>query len=296
LYYLAFGQTVDCPIPLLAPIVEATTPPSLTVRNVDRLSWRPWKIENDWFQSAIGPQQQTYLCWQGIAEFLITDCGSEIEVQWITDPSNELFNAYLLTQAISTALINKGIECFHGTAIAQNSGAIVFLGDSGKGKSTLATEFLKQNYRLVSDDIIVFTEDYSRIHSTLNRMKLYPDTLKLSGLNNLGIALNPFTEKSLVPLQYTQMTQGPQPVAAIFILEERGRQFDIRRLSLSEGLTGLAGELFNTIDLPQKRVEGLFQTSARIAAKIPLFSLALPDNLSQLRNSIQRIQEHVVQI
>ena len=71
------------------------------------------------------------------------------------EAQEESFQVYLLGQALSYALVNAGFEPLHATAIVVNGGAVVLLGSSGFGKSSLAACFLEAGHRLLTDDLLI---------------------------------------------------------------------------------------------------------------------------------------------
>ncbi|MBI5964685.1 MAG: hypothetical protein HY863_14495 [Chloroflexi bacterium] len=63
----------------------------------------------------------------------------------------------LLGPVLVLALALRGIWCLHASAVMCKSGLIVFLGESGQGKSTLAAYLSSIDGRLVADDILPIT-------------------------------------------------------------------------------------------------------------------------------------------
>ena len=61
----------------------------------------------------------------------------------------------MLGQALSFALIERGFEPLHGTAVVVDGVAAVFLGGSGCGKSSLAASFLATGHRVLTDDLLI---------------------------------------------------------------------------------------------------------------------------------------------
>ncbi|MGA2571992.1 MAG: hypothetical protein ABSF23_15895 [Terracidiphilus sp.] len=55
--------------------------------------------------------------------------------------------------AMGALLYQRGLFPLHGSAIETNWGAMIIVGAQGIGKSTLAAEFHRRGYRLLSDDV-----------------------------------------------------------------------------------------------------------------------------------------------
>lgn len=291
--YSVFGYPIECDLPLFAAELNFSQHPLIQIRKESRLSWLPENESSEWFSSAVSPHGDAFLHWRGIAQFLIHQDGKAIEYLWEAPESIELFNAYLLTQAISSALVNNGIECLHGTALICNQGAIAILGESGQGKSTLACGFLAKKYKLLSDDLIVFDRELSLLEPSLQRMKLYPDSA--DGRTYLGerIPLSPYTEKALFKLDSNQFASHPAPMRAFFILNERRSQPHIERLDFLSATKELAGHFFNTVTSDSKRQQQQFQFVAELASRFPVFKLWLGEGLSTTDQSIALIEDQI---
>jgi serine kinase of HPr protein (carbohydrate metabolism regulator) len=56
-------------------------------------------------------------------------------------------------------LSQQGRQVFHGSAVALKFGAVVFVGDSGRVKSTLAASFANHGIGFLTDDALLLQED-----------------------------------------------------------------------------------------------------------------------------------------
>src|SRR5262249_22800939 len=90
--------------------------------------------EGSWYKFARLADGSSYACWEGVGEFLVSGNGFQIRCRQFDVASSESFQVYLLGQALSFALVNRGFEPIHGTVVVVNGEAVVFLGDSGFGK------------------------------------------------------------------------------------------------------------------------------------------------------------------
>jgi len=60
-----------------------------------------------------------------------------------------------LNQVLPLALSRQGKRVFHASAVEAPTGALVFLGESGRGKSTLAASFALAGHRFLTDDALL---------------------------------------------------------------------------------------------------------------------------------------------
>src|SRR5205823_3902180 len=97
--------------------------------------------------------------------------------------------------------------------------AVAFLGDSGYGKSSLGAAFLQAGHSLLTDDILVITENNRRFtaHPGPSRIKLFPHIAKtLLGERVAGIPMHPTTSKLVIPLTQKQSEHATAPLRAIY--------------------------------------------------------------------------------
>ena len=110
---------------------------------------------SQWAHYAALPDGAEYLRWTGLFEFLVSPDGRQISGRPLPGATPEAFHTYLLGQVLSHTLIKLGFEPLHATVVAVDGQAVGFLGDTGRGKSTLAAAFLSAGARLLTDDLLV---------------------------------------------------------------------------------------------------------------------------------------------
>ncbi len=111
-----------------------------------------------WFQHLRLPDGSDYLRWSGLFEFLVSPDGRRIHGHPLSGISREAFHAYLLGQTLSFALLKRGIEPLHATAVVIAGEVVGVLGDCGSGESCPAATFLRAGYRSLTDDLLVARE------------------------------------------------------------------------------------------------------------------------------------------
>jgi len=159
--YGVYGISLRSEIPLNLPETSDTGLAEIELRRgtAERFSEAIAGVEfqsrSDWFQYAHLNDRSSYVRWRGLGQYLVSKGGRQILCNQAPDASHESFHVYLLGQALSFALVKGGFEQLHGTAIVVDGEAIVFLGDSGFGKSTLAASFLDAGSLLLTDDLLL---------------------------------------------------------------------------------------------------------------------------------------------
>ncbi len=237
-----------------------------------------------------------YLRWPKLGEFLIRRGGRQIIGRPLDGISHETFQAYLLTRALSFALLKLGIEPLHATAVAIGGKAVAFLGDCGYGKSTLAAACVKAGFPLVTDDLLVLKKTHGQLlaYPGVPRIKLMPSVAqRLLGFQVKGTRMNPFTSKLIIPLQPAQYAESPLPLHTIYALRfpqtpTRSR-VAIRRLSAKTAWLELSAGTSNLVVRDPDRLKQQFAWACQLVQQVPVKSLSYPRNLPALPQVVQAI-------
>ncbi|TAL11935.1 MAG: hypothetical protein EPO02_03050 [Nitrospirae bacterium] len=250
------------------------------------------------FQHARVSDGSDYLRWAGLFEFLVSPEGRRIACRAFNGTTQEAFQTYLVGQVLSFALLKHGIEPLHATVVVVQQQAVAFLGGSGYGKSSLGAAFLQAGHTLLTDDILVTTEEDRRFmaHPGPPRIKLFPDIMKtLRGERLIGVAMNPTTRKLVIPLAPQQSSHAAVPLRAIYMLRPPGagvprKRATIAPLSQHRACLDLLANTFNPVIVNPDRLTRQFKLASRIAAAVPIKSLSYPKDLSRLPATVDAIQ------
>ena len=203
----------------------------------------------------------------------------------------ELFHTYLLGQVLSHALIKMGFEPLHATVVEVNGQAVGFVGDSGRGKSTLAASFLGAGCALLTDDLLVLRKDASGFSACPGapRLKLFPDVAEvlLPGRRTVSTPMVPLMSKVLIPWDGAGYVSHPLPLRALYVLgapdtASRRRSVTIRRLSERRAFLALVRNTYNGDVTGTDRLTRQLAVNAAVAQRVPVKLLSFPRELSQL--------------
>jgi hypothetical protein len=250
-----------------------------------------------WAQHVALPDGSSYRRWMGLFEFLVTPDARRIYARTFGDTHDEALLAYLLVDALSFSMVRLGREPLHATAIATGRGAAAFLGQSGDGKSTLAALFLQQGARLVTDDMLLLTAlgDGYVAEPGPPRIKLYRDMAdRILGPQYRGVPMNSATEKLIIPLDASRMAREPQPLEAIYLLEDGDDDAArmgavIHRLSPAAALPKLLAATAAHYPSDRERLRNQFDFATRLVQRVPVSALAYhrnPDGMYDVRDTV----------
>jgi hypothetical protein len=291
--YLIAGVTIESPWEIPAPPSVRET--DIILKHSQQLGWVPddSELDKEWFYFAIHPSGSQYLRWRGIGEFLISVDGREIECRLLMEFHPDLFAAYLLNQVLSSALTVRRVDLLHGTAVAKNGKAHVFLGQGGAGKTTLTYGLLNRGYQLITDDLVRIDGRFGVIHPGLRRLKVCADTLRFMNPNSKSaVALAPFIDKYVVPIDETKGVLEPLPVQSIFIVNRAvaNERVSLKPLQGANKMIQLMAQTYNS--LSPRSFDHHFHQMGALAKTFPLTALRAPhkwENLDETLNELERL-------
>ena len=98
-----------------------------------------------------------YLSWPGFVDFKIS--ATEIIYRKSEACPAGLFSIYVTSEALGTCLFLRGYFMLHGSAVVIKNKASVFIGTPGAGKSTTVAAYAKEDFIVLSDDMVAIAFD-----------------------------------------------------------------------------------------------------------------------------------------
>ncbi|MFH2124032.1 MAG: hypothetical protein ABIJ50_11185 [Pseudomonadota bacterium] len=219
--------------------------------------------------------------------------GIAIDVQAEKDGNADFFKDPILGLAMAMALQQRHHYVLHGSAVVIGNQAVLFIGDKGQGKSTLAAGFRSHGYSILADDVsaIDFSGGVPKVRPGFPKMKLWPDTLEQMGEDPSSYPeLMPGYDKKLCCLAscfYNQLV----PLAAIFVLAT-GPQLSITKIGFAESILALNSNMMGssfTKDMPRQLFSQIFDQCATIAKTVPVYQLTRPRDFCLLSETVKNI-------
>jgi hypothetical protein len=146
----------ELPLPGLAALAEGPWVPDVTVSVGGELPELDGPVVvGPWWQ--VSPVAFRMVV-DGVATYQV-EAGRRIRVQPHPGSDPAEVRLFLLGSALGALLYQRGLFPLHGSAVETPWGAMVFVGPSGIGKSTLAGHFHRSGYRLLCDDVCAIRRD-----------------------------------------------------------------------------------------------------------------------------------------
>lgn len=152
--------------------------------------------------------------------YLITN-GNKIVFFPALGVSQEMVSFYTVGTVMSILLYQRKFLVLHGSVIDIEGEAVIFLGNSGDGKSTTAAALHTAGYRLVNDDVAPITlgDDPAFLEPGFPQIKMSPETAEALGydFNSLPI-IHPKSEKRGYRPQH-DFSRSPLNIKRIYVLD-----------------------------------------------------------------------------
>ena len=216
-HYAAYGLRVHSPIAL--PFVPASSGPdeapdvAVRVGAVPAALPAPVDKRGHW-QSAPGA---FLLNVDGVARYLVTE-GRDILVE--PRGSDRDVSVFLTGSVFAALLQQRGVVTLHASAIETQAGAVLFLGRSGDGKSSLLAAMVQRGHAMLADDVAGVVLDRGgrpMVLSAFPCARLWADVLdELGWQPRTRRRVRKDMEKYLVPVE--RFRAAPLAVRAAYML------------------------------------------------------------------------------
>lgn len=253
------------------------------------------------FQYAALPDGRTYVRGWEMGEFLVGADGASIVCNRQPGIAVDAFEVYLMGQALSFALLKRGFEPLHGTAVVIDGHAVGFLGASGVGKSTLAAAFVRAGFRVLTDDVLVVhgTGEGAMAYPGPSRLKLFSNTAARMAANVSGaVRMNGARTKLVIPIDDANAHAAPVPLTAIYDVSlPTGRpgsqKVSMTTLPRRDAVLALVRAGFNPRFVNRDHLARQFSASVALADRVPVKTLSYPRVLKNLPNVVNAVVENI---
>jgi hypothetical protein len=200
--------------------------PDVTIRLLPPVPASSESLEDGYYEVRPGVFR---LVIKGVGRYLVED-GSRISIEPMAGSSTEEVRLFLLGSVIGALLYQRGLFPLHGSAVETRWGAMIFVGAQGVGKSTLAAQFHRRGYRLLSDDVCAVTAADGKLQvlPALAQFRLCTDAYqRLDPPRDARFNVDKF----VIPMN-DGYCPDPMPLKAIHVLadqEDGDPQFEVLR-------------------------------------------------------------------
>lgn len=190
-----------------------------------------------------------------------------------------------------------GTPVLHASGVVIDGGAFGFLGQSGRGKSTMAAAFARAGHAFLTDDGLLLErqgEGFS-VRPYLPSIRLLPDSESaVFGHPAPAEDEDGVVAKVRVPSSALLPHAADRaPLRAIYVLKEPVSDEPVfEPLSQAGAIDALLQHSFLLDSRDKGRVRSHFATMASVAEHCPMFGLDYPRDFSRLPDTIEAIASH----
>ena len=292
--YCVAGLSVESEIAFPGAISAraASGPPDVTVRqaavplalDAPEASGPTWAMQNGRFLLRI----------PSIARFLLTE-GREIACEAEGESSVDDVAAFLTGTVFGILLHQRRSIVLHASAVRVGNKAVLFCGSSGAGKSTVAAEFVKRGYPLVTDDFCaVAVAGAPAVQPDGRQLKLWAQAIERLdlGARRQGPVRNQLQKYYVEP---SENFESPLPLGAVYALRETRPPLTtgIERPNIVDAALILRRNAYRPLLVRRMRQKNeYFHAAVAIANAAGIFHLTRPLQFAALPDTVSSLESH----
>jgi hypothetical protein len=178
----------------------------------------------------------------------------------------------------------------------------LFLGDSGRGKSTLVASLYQAGAAMLGDDALEISNDGHDFHgqALYRGLRLLPDSL--STLFSQQIETRPmahYSDKQRLNVTVPEdHDSSPQPLGALFFLappNDESPAINLRRMSAAESCMAIISNSFSLDPTDPTLARNKLQQASALANGVAAFELSYPRDYAALPQLHARIREQMAE-
>lgn len=217
-----------------------------------------------------GDDREIHLAWESSGSIVVR-WGSEILVDARSGVEEALLRTLVLGPALALLLHQRGRLVLHASAVRTNTGAVLFLGGSGWGKSAIAAAMYRRGHPLAADDLapVHFDGDLPHVYPGFPRLRLWPEfARRLDPSADDDARQHGGVEKRHVPAGLGFSTV-PLRLRSIYVLDGHGSTL-VRDLRPQEALLDLLRHTYTARLLAGGRSAVHLAQCARLLESVPV--------------------------
>lgn len=228
-------------------------------------------------------RDEACLRWPEVGAFLVRG-GREILLDPSPGADATLLRAYLLGPVLALLLHQRGLLVLHASGVAVDGAAVLFLGGSGRGKSTTVAVLHARGHPLLADDAIAV--DLAAAPGApaalpgFPQLKLWPDAL--ASLGETPEALPRIHARAVKRARrLAGVAAGPRPLRRLYVLGD-GDDLRIEPLHGHPAVFELVQHAYIAPALARLGSATHLAQCVRLAAAVPVHRLRRPRSLARL--------------
>jgi hypothetical protein len=232
-------------------------------------------------------------------DFEVSLDAARIAVQPHRSLSKPALEHLLADQVLPRCLAQRGALVAHGACIDVGGRTALFVGESGRGKSTLAGLFLSRGHTVLTDDCVLLRPAASgaRAVAAYPSLRLNRDSARAIFPDGVRAARSRYSSKLRVLLPAVPRAGRSRPIAAIYYLgEARVSRINIQPLAPSAACIQLMEQCFQLDVVDRRVVSRLLEQAAKVTARVPAYALEFPRSFTRSAALVAGIERHLAEV
>ena len=247
-----------------------------------------------------GPPLSFRLRFPGQCDFLINAATGRIGIEAVEGISAETIEHLLLDQALPRVIAQQGNLVVHASCVAISGEAVLFVGRSGWGKSTLAALFHRMGHPSLCDDCTVLDVRSGSAWAipAYPGLRLYDDSVEQAFEERPKVsAVSDYSCKRRIALTTSENSAGQAlRLRRIFVLGDPAQHVGppvILPMTAADACMALLEHSFRLDPSSREGSGRLLQLAARFARTVPVYSLRFEHDFSQKAQILRSLLAHL---
>jgi uncharacterized ubiquitin-like protein YukD len=285
-HYKAYNLTIETPFPIRELVSIASQKTDILIKELDVVDSLPiYTNQESFFNDEMIFQSNAtdlLIIIKGIGKYHIKNAQT-IHIEREKGVSDDDIVLYLLGTGLACLNMMRGVFALHGSAIHTENGSVIFMGDSGVGKSTTAAKMMEKGYKLQADDVSFIAFDAQNkpwVYPAYPQLKLWYKSVEKLGINKDDLEfVSPLWQKFRVASHHNFETEA-SPLLAIYELKPSDRTFiEIKPLVKFEKIKILLENTYRNYTIQVLSLEkSHFEFCAKLAANSLIKCVERPKN------------------
>lgn len=221
----------------------------------------------------------------GIGRYRVQD-GNRITIQAESEALPSEIRLLLLGSSIGALLHQRGMLAIHGSAVTDGKQTVIFSGQSGVGKSTLAAGLQELGYKVIADDISVIGQNGNqdfRVENGIPSLKLWKDVLVHLNQSDGLTKVRPLLEKYRKPIPVPE--EETPVLSKIVILDpSNSRDFSYSEILGKDKFHHLRNNTYRLQFIDKmNQTEVHFLNLSRLVNSVQMYSVERPHNTLNIK-------------
>jgi hypothetical protein len=237
----------------------------------------------------------------GVGRFL-ADSGLELRIAPEPSADEGDLRLFALGSGVGAILHQRGMLPLHASAVAHEGGCIAFVGDSGQGKSTMASLLACRGHEIVSDDVLVMSLSEADPATVLGTpgipvFKLWPESAARSGFEESQAAFESENHRKYRIAAPAAFTSRALPITRMYALQwlyPRDAEPEIERIGGLAGVTTLRRNIYrNSLLSELGREPAFFDLAQRLLKQAQLYEFRRGMSFDTIEHQLDVIESHI---